>query len=300
MKKITTLIFMLLTIITYSQSPTVKDLKVTNSLKFVNYNDTIFHLNSSTDTLFINNDTIIAGGQGGESPFIYENDGATLKNASNSNLGDFNIILGEANTVSDFFNIIGGSGNNSPLGNFNIIGGSNNNNNGGSFNIINGNNNTNSGGLNLFIGEQAVNFNSNSIVIGYANVDSSNNLTVNTILQKEIYDTAIANLTNIGGEGIFIPSNYMCIYDIQVVGADTSDLSRNYAYGFTGRMTNNAGTLTQTLGGVLSYFGTNTVPVTVTVEADDANDKLQVQVLSENLKTWRYVANCRLTFVRLK
>ena len=65
-------------------------------------------------------------------------------------------------------------------------------------------------------------------------------------MQKEIYDTAIVNLTNIGGgEGNkFIPSNYICIYDIQVVGADTSDLSRNYAYGFTGRMTNNAGTLT--------------------------------------------------------
>lgn len=293
---------MLLTIITYSQSPTVKDIKVVDNVRFITNGDSLYKISLANDTLIVNNDTLInsGGGGGDESPFLYENGGATLKNASNSNLGNFNVILGEANTVSDYFNIVGGHGNNNNEGNFNIIVGATNNNNLGNYNIIGGSTNNNSGSHNLFIGDQAVNFNSNSIVLGQANVDSSNNLIANTILQKEIYDTAIVNLANIGGEGINIPSNYICIYDIQVVGADTSDLSRNYAIGFKGRMTNNAGTLTLVSNSALGSFGTNTVPVTVTVEADDANDKLQVQVINESLKTWRYVANCRLTFVRLK
>ena len=40
MKKITTLIFMLLTIITYSQSPTVKDIKVT--MRFITNGDSLY------------------------------------------------------------------------------------------------------------------------------------------------------------------------------------------------------------------------------------------------------------------
>ena len=158
---------------------------------------------------------------------------------------------------------------------------------------------TNSGTYSTVLGYQTKNVTHNSIVLGYDSVSSENNLVINTILRGYINDTATVNLTNAGGKGVTIPTNYICMFNIDVVGVDTSDVSRSFSTNISGRMANNNGTLTLTASNKTEQ-GASSCFSSVDIIADNTNKKLQVTVTNEAGKYFRYVANLRLTFLKIK
>jgi hypothetical protein len=274
MKNILTLILVFVSILGIAQSPTVKDIKVVDNVRFITNGDTLYKISLANDTLIVNADTLINAGGGGDSPFISENSGATLKDVSNVNNGGVNLVCGTMNIANL----------------------------GANANILNGQTNTTNGQYNIITGIGGYNFLHQSFVLINGDVagSSTNSLIATTILNVNINDSATANLSNSQGQGIEIPSNYICIYDIQVVAIDTADLSLHYANNYRGKMINNAGTLTNIVQGSAIGFGSNTAGCEVTVEADDVNDRLQVQAINPTGRYMRYVANLRLTFLKIK
>lgn len=247
--------------------------------------------------LGFNNTTAVGGISIGYNQGANGNDAIVLGSSSNARLNSVSLGVGITHSSGSYSNHLGTTINNSSS--YSNLFGHTITNTAIGANVF-GYAMTNSGTYSTVLGYRTKNVTHNAIVLGYDSVSIENNLVINTILRGYVNDTATVNLTNAGGEGIAIPSNYICIYDVQVVAIDTADLTLHYANNYRGKIINNAGTLTNIVQGSTIGFGSNTAICAVTVEADDANDKLQVQATNPSGRYMRYVANLRLTFLKIK